>query len=172
MTSKCKSQINTCKIDNFRKNGIELLMDFLPFDSSRELECSIYEFTKNYIHANDIDNEYLESVYASKINDIHFNLNNQNSTNLLSDILNNKIEIKNLPYLQCHILNSQLWEPIIKKKEFIEYKKENMTTSDAYECKRCKVRKCKVFLLQTRSADEPMTVFIQCENCNSTFKIY
>ena len=162
----------SCKsLPNFRKKTIQLLMNYLPFESSNVLELAVFEFTKKYIYANDIDNDYLKSVYSSKINDIHFNIQDE-SNNLLSNILNQKIELETIPYLQCNILNSQLWEPIIKKKEFIEYKKENMTTSDAYECRRCKVRKCKVFLLQTRSADEPMTVFIQCENCNSTFKIY
>jgi transcription elongation factor S-II len=159
-------------LEKFRKKGLKLLLDFLPFEHSKELEFHIYDFSKKYIHANDLNIDYLKSVYKSKISDIHFNLDQKNSNNLLSDILNKKILLNKLPYVQCNILNPQLWDPIIKKKEFIEYKKENMCTSDAYECKRCKERKCKVFLLQTRSADEPMTVFIQCENCNSTFKIY
>jgi transcription elongation factor S-II len=37
--------------------------------------------------------------------------------------------------------------------------------TDAFVCPRCKQRKCRYIMLQTRSADEPMTTFITCANC-------
>lgn len=160
------------KMPTYRKKGIKALIDFLPHEQTFELELNIFDFSEKYIKVNDLTLEYLKPVYKSKIYDLHFNLNQKHSKTLLTDILNKKILIKTLPYLQFKILNPEIWDSIIKKKEFIEYKKENMTTSDAYECKRCKQSKCKVYLLQTRAADEPMTVFIQCEHCNCTFKIY
>lgn len=42
--------------------------------------------------------------------------------------------------------------------------------TDQFKCGRCKQRKCKYYQLQTRSADEPMTTFVTCINCNNRWK--
>jgi DNA-directed RNA polymerase subunit M/transcription elongation factor TFIIS len=39
-----------------------------------------------------------------------------------------------------------------------------------FKCGKCKGWKTTYYEMQTRSADEPMTVFITCHNCNSTWK--
>jgi DNA-directed RNA polymerase subunit M/transcription elongation factor TFIIS len=155
-----------------RQKGNMSLSKYLPPNISSELEKYVYNFVIQYITYNNLDKNFFKSVYRSKINDLTFNLNPQNSASLLIDILNKKIKLETVPYMQSNDLNPLLWASIIKKRDFIEFKKNNMTTSDAYQCRRCKLRKCKVYLLQTRSADEPMTIFVQCENCNCTFKIY
>lgn len=43
--------------------------------------------------------------------------------------------------------------------------------TDQFKCGRCKQRKCKYYQLQTRSADEPMTTFVTCINCNNRWKV-
>jgi len=43
-------------------------------------------------------------------------------------------------------------------------------TTDMFRCAKCKQRKCTYFEMQTRSADEPMTVFITCEACGHRWK--
>ena len=50
----------------------------------------------------------------------------------------------------------------------MELKPEAMT--DNYKCSKCGSRKCSYYELQTRSADEPMTQFINCLNCNNRWK--
>ena len=156
----------------FRIRGKSYLAEYLPPNMAIELEDYIFKYSKEYMNSSDLNSDHFKSIYNTKIYDIHHNLNPINSPTLLSDILNKKICLKTIPYAQSKDLNPTIWDPIIKKKDFIEYKKNNMATSDAYECRRCKQRKCKVFLLQTRSADEPMTIFVQCENCNTSFRIY
>ena len=47
-------------------------------------------------------------------------------------------------------------------------KKEAST--DALKCGKCKQRKCTYYKLQTRSADEPMTTFVTCVNCDNRWK--
>ena len=39
-----------------------------------------------------------------------------------------------------------------------------------FRCKRCKSYKTTFYQMQTRSADEPMTVFVTCHNCDSRWK--
>ena len=43
-------------------------------------------------------------------------------------------------------------------------------STDQFKCGKCKQRKCTYFQLQTRSADEPMTTFVTCVNCNNRWK--
>lgn len=43
--------------------------------------------------------------------------------------------------------------------------------TDQYKCKRCKKRECSFVELQTRSCDEPATLFIQCVQCGNRWRI-
>ena len=44
---------------------------------------------------------------------------------------------------------------------------EVQAETDAFQCGRCKQRKCRYRQAQTRSADEPMTTFVTCTVCNN-----
>ncbi|KAE8125845.1 hypothetical protein FH972_020614 [Carpinus fangiana] len=41
---------------------------------------------------------------------------------------------------------------------------------DMFQCSWCRERKCTYYQLQTRSADEPMTTYVTCINCNNHWK--
>ncbi|KAF5747681.1 putative Transcript elongation factor IIS [Tripterygium wilfordii] len=43
-------------------------------------------------------------------------------------------------------------------------------TTDQFRCGRCGQRKCTYYQMQTRSADEPMTTYVTCVNCNHHWK--
>lgn len=43
-------------------------------------------------------------------------------------------------------------------------------STDQFRCGKCGQRKCTYYQLQTRSADEPMTTFITCVNCQNRWK--
>ena len=42
--------------------------------------------------------------------------------------------------------------------------------TDRFRCSRCQKKLCSYYELQTRSADEPMTIFISCLNCGKRWK--
>jgi len=48
---------------------------------------------------------------------------------------------------------------------------KNEATTDQFRCSRCNKRECSYSQLQTRSADEPMTVFVCCINCGHRWKM-
>lgn len=60
--------------------------------------------------------------------------------------------------------NKELAEKQFQREQrLLEGNKANAT--DQFFCTRCHKRECTYYELQTRSADEPMTIFIQCVNC-------
>ncbi|KAH9058951.1 hypothetical protein EDB83DRAFT_2675673 [Lactarius deliciosus] len=47
---------------------------------------------------------------------------------------------------------------------------EQQPETDAFQCGRCKQRKCRYRQVQTRSDDGPMPIFVTCINCNHKWK--
>ncbi|KAL8118890.1 hypothetical protein AgCh_016400 [Apium graveolens] len=66
----------------------------------------------------------------------------------------------------------QLQNKQIKDKALFECErgKQPEATTNSFKCGRCGKRKCTYYQLQTRSADEPMTTFVTCVNCNKRWK--
>jgi len=54
------------------------------------------------------------------------------------------------------------------RKEYLA--KEIKNQEGFFTCGRCKSNKTTYFQMQTRSADEPMTVFVSCFNCGNNWK--
>jgi len=44
--------------------------------------------------------------------------------------------------------------------------------TDMFPCGKCKSRNCSYTQRQTRSADEPMTIFLRCLECNHRWRQY
>ena len=67
------------------------------------------------------------------------------------------------------VLYSELREKqLLREQNQLEGNKALAT--DRFTCSRCKKRECTYYELQTRSADEPMTIFITCLNCSKRWK--
>jgi len=65
-------------------------------------------------------------------------------------------------------LYPEQWETMVDrqaKRERIQLEGDFSRATDRWQCNACKMRKCTYYELQTRSADEPMTIFIHCLNC-------
>jgi DNA-directed RNA polymerase subunit M/transcription elongation factor TFIIS len=130
------------------------------------LEKAIYDYCTIYIKLNNINAGYFEPTYKTKLNEILRCLNSEN-TFLINALLKNEITIEDLPYIKPQTLYKKQWDKTVTRLEHIEFKKNNMATTDSYECRKCKQRKCHLHQLQTRSADEPMTTFVTCAVCGN-----
>jgi DNA-directed RNA polymerase subunit M/transcription elongation factor TFIIS len=138
-----------------------------------KIETSVFEFSLIYCLNNNLSNNFIKSVYDDKINNIIENLNinsKLNNKTLLDYILNDKINPSYIAFLSPSQLDPEKWTFLIKKKEYREWRENNISYSDTYKCGRCGERKCKVSQYQTRGADEPMTVFVTCLICYNSFK--
>lgn len=96
---------------------------------------------------------------------------------LLCNITHSMIHSMKEPH-QCAFmthqeLNPDKWREMIHKKEkrdeHLFNNKLAATTTD-FTCFKCKKNNCTYYQLQTRSADEPMTTFVTCVNCESHWR--
>ena len=144
------------------------------------IEENIYKYSveksiKSQIEPS-FDNLIFRRRYSSKVRNISDNLNENSylqNKNFKSDILSGKLDINNIAYLDRNDVHIKNWQSIIdKRKAEVEYlsmrNKVNETTE--FRCGRCKKNKTTYYQMQTRSADEPMTTFVTCLNCNNKWK--
>lgn len=151
---------------NVNRNGIELLNKFIK-EYSKDIEESIYNFSIEYVEANDTP-YLLQSIYDNKINEI-LSLLKENKS-IVSLIKDKKLDVKKIAFMTPDELNPELYEQIIKKKQLEEHKKNNIAGSTAFTCVKCKKSRTSVYTKQTRSGDEPPTVFVTCLECGHTFR--
>jgi len=157
-------------------NQIILSDIFNDINIGLKIELSIFEYSLNYCLNNKYSKHYIKPVYDDKLNFIIANLDENkygiNSKNFKSNILTNKINPNYVAFLSPSQIHPEKWDYLIKKKEYIEQRENNIAYSDAYKCYKCGESKCKITQAQTRSADEPMTTFVVCLVCHNTFKFY
>lgn len=106
--------------------------------------------------------QQVDAVYQSKMHDVVINM--KANPSLIETPVSLLLEMK--PWEAC----PDSWKKIIKKRENIENKKRNMATTDIYKCKNCGNCKTRSWELQTRSADEPSTTFVECLICGKRWK--
>lgn len=70
--------------------------------------------------------------------------------------------------------NPKRWKPILAaamEKDKAKYDRKVAANIELF-CRSCKKKtKCSYYLMQTRSADEPMTMFVTCIECDAKWKI-
>eukprot|EP01133_Synstelium_polycarpum_P009738 gene9738-11373_t len=110
--------------------------------------------------------------YKAKARSIIFNL--KNNDGLRDSLLYKQITISKFCTMEANeMANKELQE---QRKKMLKFSKDAATlmkdtaTTDQFQCGKCKQRKCTYYQLQTRSADEPLTTFVTCVNCNNRWK--
>jgi DNA-directed RNA polymerase subunit M/transcription elongation factor TFIIS len=96
-----------------------------------------------------------------------------NNTELFAKYKAGEVSFKDISEMDSYQLFEERWkdcflEQQIREKRQLEGNKAMAT--DRFLCKRCHKRECTYYELQTRSADEPMTIFITCLNCGKHWK--
>ncbi|GAB4832072.1 hypothetical protein Ancab_006092 [Ancistrocladus abbreviatus] len=110
-----------------------------------------------------------------KYRSIMFNLKDSNNPDFRRKLLLGHIKPERIVYLTAEEMASdqrQAENQLIKEKALFDCQRGGApkATTDQFKCGRCGQRKCTYYQLQTRSADEPMTTFVTCVNCNNHWK--
>tara|TARA_B100001996_G_C18445444_1_gene510094 strand:+ start:49 stop:552 length:504 start_codon:yes stop_codon:yes gene_type:complete len=85
-------------------------------------------------------------------------------------LLDNKIDPYKIVNMTREQLNPEFWAELkltCLKKHVIQPEK---LEDGMFKCNKCKSMKTVYYQMQTRSADEPMTTYVTCTNCNARWK--
>lgn len=145
------------QMDALRHEILGLITSILGTERGRQLEEGLFN-----------------EVQLSKMTDESMNLSMyySRSRELIEALTSPDFEVPDDVTAILHMTPQELspasWEPVLKKQRLLRMKQENMAATDQYKCPMCKKRKSIVHQMQTRSADEPMTTFVSCLECNHT----
>ncbi|BGP21241.1 transcription elongation factor TFIIS [Rhodotorula toruloides] len=162
--------------DKTREKCCELIYDALAQDSgapsdlilsrARALEDHVWE--ENPPPAG-------SAIYRNKMRSFYLNLKAANNPGLREGIVSGEISIVQLYNMDPKDMASEE-----RKAENRKLVAENLfkaqaaapqqAETDAFQCGKCKQRRCMYYQMQTRSADEPMTTFVTCLSCNNRWK--
>ena len=95
------------------------------------------------------------------------------NTELFAKYKAGEVSFKEISEMDSYQLFEERWKDSFLQQQIREKRQleGNMSmATDRFLCKRCGKRQCTYYELQTRSADEPMTVFITCLNCGKHWR--
>jgi DNA-directed RNA polymerase subunit M/transcription elongation factor TFIIS len=79
-----------------------------------------------------------------------------------------------VPFMTARELYPEHWQELadeqLKRETTMLEGSSQEEGSDMFKCRRCGKSKTRYWEMQTRSADEPMTVFIRCLNCGKEWR--
>ena len=167
--------------DVVRNNVVLKFNKFLECEkTSRIIEKSIFNHSIEISIKKNIDrtweNEIYKELYLSKVRSMYSNLNKNSyikNTTFLKRIKNSEIDIENIATLSVYDIFPENWKYILElksKKDKLKYELKPEAMTDAFKCRKCGSRSTSYYEVQTRSADEPMTQFITCLDCNTRWK--
>ena len=116
------------------------------------------------------DNPFFVQIYLDHLRSIYFNLNNDN---LIEQVTSGEIKPHTIAFMTHHEMLPEKWAEMIRVKSIRDKSKFETNleaTTDTFTCRKCKSKKCSYYQMQTRSADEPMTIFIICLECGARWK--
>ena len=168
---------NVSRRNNTRKNLLKYLEMSLK---DKDDETEIKNLKVKIVEIEDKLNETLkgEAPYLNRVLEIIHNLKDEKNEEFRENIINGKIKPEELCTMNSvDMLSKNKQKEIEKEKEKKVdevrtdwQEKHGQVTEGVYKCRVCGGRKTIQHEQQTRSADEPMTLFITCLNCKNTWR--
>ena len=159
----------------FRENVRNKLKEIFEDETlAINMEKGIFNYTikeaNNHKIVKKWENPLFSQIYTDHLRSIYINLKN---TDLLIQIKNREIEPQTCAFMTHQEYSPEKWTESIKRKIIREKSKYTINTeasTDVFICRKCKSHKCTYYEMQTRSADEPSTIFITCLDCGKHWK--
>lgn len=165
------------KIDNpdlFRSNIKQKLNDILKDEkNSNNMEKGIFNYSLKEADRHKIikkwDNKYFVQIYIDRLRSIVVNLKGE----ILDHIKDGTIKPHIVAFMTHQELAPEKWTKLIdakSKRDLNKFETTLAASTDTFTCRKCKGKKCVHMAVQTRSADEPMTIYVTCLDCGNRFK--
>ena len=166
--------------EKFRSNVLNKLKEnFGTINDENEtffinLEKGIYNYAIKEANTKKIikkwDNIYFTQLYIDRLRSIFINLKNPLFQELIKT---DELTPQTIAFMTHQEMNPERWRVLINNKmirDASKYVTNIAASTDMYTCKKCKSKKCTYYELQTRSADEPATIFVTCLDCGKHWK--
>jgi len=168
---------------DYRELTFNYIQDQIGLEEAyaRDLEIGIFNWSIDYATNNKImcswkDDRFV-SIYKNKSRSVLANLDPEsylNNQRLLTRLLEREFKPHDIPYMKPENVYPDKWESILDlkmKREQSLLTSKQVAKTDLFKCNRCRKNECNYYELQTRSADEPMTLFINCLNCGHRWRM-
>jgi len=161
--------------EQFRNNIVKKLTDIIGEATiSINLEKGIFNYAIKEGTSRKIikkwDNPLFVQLYIDRLRSIFINLKN---TELLEQLVTKELTPQSLAFMTHQEMNQTRWKDLIEqkiKRDATKYTTNIQASTDMFTCRKCKSKRCTYYELQTRSADEPATIFITCLDCGKNWK--
>jgi transcription elongation factor S-II len=160
--------------------NLSFLEEFFSKEDIISLERGIFEASlehsqKNFIPKNWKSPAFCE-VYRQLVRSVFSNIHPKSPVNnprLLKRVLDGEFTLHSIPSMTSYEMFPEHWfslkdKLLQREQKILEGNKSRAT--DQFKCRRCQKRECTYYELQTRSADEPMTIFVTCLNCGKEWR--
>jgi DNA-directed RNA polymerase subunit M/transcription elongation factor TFIIS len=148
---------------------------YLPEEEQVEFEGLIFKTSLSLCEKRKIRKSWLtlgfKDTYLAHARTMIGNLNPDSyikNVNLFQSFQNKEILLEDIVTKNALEIFPEHWQTLIDqqaKREQIQLEGDRTRATDRFQCKRCGKKETTYYELQTRSADEPMTIFINCLNC-------
>lgn len=145
------------------------------FKESNQLETILYRTSLDIAGKKEIrktwSNPMFRDIYLAQARRVLANLNPNSyvrNKGLWERYSQQELTLEQIVHQNYYELCPEHWQQLIDlqaKRERTQLEGDFSRATDRWQCNGCKMRKCTFYELQTRSADEPMTIFIHCLNC-------
>jgi transcription elongation factor S-II len=115
------------------------------------------------------DNKFFVQIYLNHLRSILNNLNEK----WIEAINSGEIQPHKLAFMNHQELDYDRWAEMIdikSKRDKNKFEVNMAASTDTFTCRKCKSKKCTYTTMQTRSADEPSTIFVTCLQCGNRWK--
>jgi len=165
------------KIENpelFRANIRKKFNDILKIEkNSNNLEKGIFNYTLKEAEQRKVikkwDNKYFVQIYLDRVRSIVINLNQ----NVIEQINDGSIKPHVVAFMTHQELSPEKWKDLIEtktKRDKNKFETKISAATDTFTCRKCKGNQCTYYQMQTRSADEPMSCYVNCILCGNRWK--
>ncbi len=162
------------KITDYLYQEIKKYTDKNTKAMSRNMEKSIYNYSLD--RANDYkiikrwDNKFFVQIYLDKFKMLYFTLKQDN---IQGKIMSGNVKCKDIAYMSHQELYPEYWEEMMEARKVRlenKYFPKIEASTDTFQCRKCKSRKCTYYQMQTRGADEQITTFVTCLECGNNWR--
>jgi transcription elongation factor S-II len=160
--------------ENIQKKLTDVLLICGDANAAINLEKGIYNYAIKEATQRKIvkkwENPFFVQIYKDRLRSIYLNLKN---AELLEQVRSGEITPQSLAFMTHQELQPKQWDELIQRKikrDASKYVDNTQASTDMFTCKKCRSKRCTYYELQTRSADEPATIFVTCLDCGKHWK--